>query len=128
MTRHQISTTISPETRRKLDELCQHYGTQREVVSIAIDRLHQIHEKERHMKIYIYSTDLYGNPGPYYTTQKSLEADIAEIMELDSVELHEGYHGNLYNDDGHKVAELATPDVVACYDSIDDPLGLAPAD
>ena len=41
MTRIQLSTSISPETRRKLDELVQHYGTPREVVTVAIDRLYQ---------------------------------------------------------------------------------------
>ncbi len=46
MTRIQISTSISPETRRKLDELLEHYGTQREVVTLAIDRLYQEHREE----------------------------------------------------------------------------------
>jgi len=73
--------------------------------------------------VYIYCTDVYGNPGPYYTTRKQLEADLQEIAGK-PVELAIGQFEALYDNDGEKVAELATPDVVECYYGIDDPMGL----
>lgn len=44
MTRIQISTGVSQETRRKADALLQQYGTLKEVVTTAIDHLYQGHE------------------------------------------------------------------------------------
>lgn len=34
-----INTSVSPETRRKFEELCKWYGTGSEVLAVAIDQL-----------------------------------------------------------------------------------------
>ena len=41
MKKQLISIRVSDATREKLDTLAAHYGTQAEVVAVAIDRLHQ---------------------------------------------------------------------------------------
>lgn len=40
----QLNARISPATREKLDELTSAYGTQAEVLAVAIDRLYQSHQ------------------------------------------------------------------------------------
>lgn len=49
MKRTQVSTSISPETRRQLDQLTQSFGTVSTVLTVAIDRLYQSQRKEKLM-------------------------------------------------------------------------------
>lgn len=49
MKRTQISTSVSPHTRRQLDELTASLGTVSTVLTVAIDRLYQSQRKENLM-------------------------------------------------------------------------------
>ena len=45
--RTQISTSISPYTRRQIDALCEEYGTVREVITLAVYQLAKATAAER---------------------------------------------------------------------------------
>jgi hypothetical protein len=79
-------------------------------------------------KVYIYSTDKYGNPGAYFTTLPEFKEDLAATNlgadSGDPVVLHENIDGDILDQDGHLVLVPATKETIEGYSQIDDPMGL----